>query len=269
MAVLEVKKIEISNAFFELWTLNRPDKLNAINFEVIEALESEGIRARKQVESDAMSCRGIILCGAGDRAFAAGADIGALQKMSPAEAQAFGRKAQVAFGRLEEIPVPTIAAIHGFALGGGLEVAMCCDVLMATEKAQFGQPEGLLGLIPGFGAMARFTSRVGLNKGLELLCSGERIKASDALRLGLISEIVPESENLLERAKARIAQLSLTSSPPAIRAMKQIVLRARRRDFDQLLNEENEAFGKIFDTADAKEGIAAFLEKRSAKFVGR
>jgi enoyl-CoA hydratase len=268
MSVVLVERFQESGLTFEKWTINRPDKLNAISQEVTATLKSEAERLKAEVTKNPASVRGLILTGSGEKAFVAGADIAALQKMSPSDSQKFGRDTQLAFGALEEIPVPTVAAINGFALGGGLELAMCCDVLVAQPNARLGQPECFLGLLPGFGGMARFTWRMGVGRAFEYLCSGAQISANDALRFGLIDYLVPDGQTAVQLGTKILVQMTEKSAPIAVQKMKQVLLKERQKRFGSLLKDENDAFGEIFKTQDAKEGIAAFLEKRKAQFKG-
>jgi enoyl-CoA hydratase len=256
-----------ANHFIEIWTLNRPDKLNAINSELITALMQEGTRLKQELNQDLRSCRVLILQGAGSKAFAAGADIVEMKNFGQKEAEVFSRNGQTAFGMLEELPCPTIASIDGFALGGGLELAMCCDILIASEKSQFGQPEAYLGLIPGFGATARFVERLGTAKALELLYSGARIKAQEAMQLGLLQHVVAESP--LSKASELAYEISEKSGPQSVASIKKIVRQKTNSRWRSTLDLEAQTFGEIFESHDKKEGIAAFLEKRKACFTGK
>jgi len=270
--VLLVDKLNVQTvsglASVEKWTVNRPDKLNAINAEVIARLETEGKRLKAQLAKDLTSCRGVVLCGAGDKAFVAGADIAALDKMTPEQAKDFSKKGQLAFAHLEEMPIPTLAALQGFTLGGGLELAMCCDVLVATSTAEFGQPEAYLGILPGFGAMARFVDRLGAAKAFELLCSGMRIKATEALQLKLIQRVSPEGVTITDFAISVLTEMIAKSGPLAVAEMKKIISHEKKKRYEETLQLENEAFKSIFPSHDRIEGVKAFLEKRKAQFKG-
>jgi enoyl-CoA hydratase len=265
--VLLVEKKEEASLPYELWTINRPDKLNAINSTVIDRLQEEGTRLKNQLNLDLLSCRFLILQGAGEKAFVAGADISEMNDFKREQAKNFSLKGQAAFGSLEKIPIPTIAAIRGFALGGGLELAMCCDVLVADAASQFGQPEAFLGLIPGFGATARFLDRVGIAKGLELLFSGRRISSEEALKLGLVQQLSGD-KTPLARALELGVEMSTKTGPLAARFLKEIALQLRMERFEKTLALEARYFGEVFESADKKEGVSAFLEKRKALFSG-
>lgn len=267
-SVLLVEKKQLKTGTIEIWTVNRPDKLNAINHAVIAALAEQGARLWQELKKDLLSVRAVILTGAGEKAFVAGADIAEMSGFGRSKAQGFSTAGQKAFGMLEKLPVPTIAAIGGFALGGGLELAMCCDILVATEKSQFGQPEGQLGLIPGFGATARFLDRVGIAKGLELLFSAKRISAAEAKQLGLIQEVVL-AKPLMERALELAEECISKTAPLSNRFVKEIAFELRQARFQKILDLEATYFGEIFESADKKEGVAAFLEKRPAHFSGK
>jgi enoyl-CoA hydratase/carnithine racemase len=242
-------------------TLNRPRQLNALNEELLKQLEAhlDALAARPEV-------RVVLLRGEG-KAFAAGADIAAMQSLSPAAAEAFARLGQRVFGKLEQLPQPTIALVHGYALGGGMELAMACDVRIAASGTKFGQPEVTLGIIPGFGGSQRLPRIVGQGRAMWWLLSGEWLDAEEALRIGLVTEVV-ESDELLaagERAAARLASLA----PQALSWVKRAVYDGAEVPLEQGLALEAALFGLCFGTADQKEGMTAFLEKRKAEFQGR
>lgn len=266
--VLLVERREIASGRVEIWTLNRPAALNALNADLLKAVDDAGTKLLAELQKNPTAVRALILTGAGGKAFAAGADIVGMQSFDSAQAEAFGRLGQRAFTRIEELPIPTIAAIHGFALGGGLEIAMGCDVLLATPTSEFGQPESYLGLLPGFGATARFAERLGLHKALELLYSGRRIKADEAMSLGLIQRMAPADKPVLDTALALAEELTIKSGPLALAAIKAVARKLRTPETAQIQEAEAKAFGKIFATKDAQEGIKAFVEKRKAKFTG-
>ncbi|MBS1984219.1 MAG: enoyl-CoA hydratase/isomerase family protein [Bdellovibrionales bacterium] len=272
--VLKIEKVTIESGEVEVWTLNRPDVLNALNSDLLKAIDEAGKDLQKRLASNPLAVRALVLKGAGTKAFVAGADIAEMKNFGSAEAQKFSRLGQHAFGRLELLPIPTIAAINGFALGGGLELAMGCDVLVATSHSEFGQPEAYLGLLPGFGATARFVDRLGMNKALELLYSGRRIKAPEAMALGLIQKVVDEGTTTGEEAALKMGlemarDLTLKSGPLALAAIKRVCRTRRTPEFEAVCEAEAKAFGEIFETADKKEGVAAFLEKRKPAFQGR
>ncbi len=264
--ILRVETRDCASHHVEVWTLNRPLFLNALNMAVLKRVRSEADRLKDELRSS-YSKRGLILIGSGEKAFVAGADIAEMKDLDSAAAEKFSREGQEAFAALGEIPVPVIAAVRGFALGGGLELAMGCDLIVATAKSEFGQPEAHLGLIPGFGATARFTAKLGLSKSLELLYSGARIKAEEALRLGLIQRVT-ENEEILPFALEVMGEFIKKSSPGALAEIKRLCRLGQKKIIETVCEEEAKAFGRIFATADKKEGVAAFLEKRKAKFSG-
>ncbi len=235
-------------------TVNRPEKLNALDAATIRALHE----ALDRVAIDP-AVRAVVLTGAGDKAFVAGADIAAMRGMSGAEAQTFAEAGQRCLDLLERMPKATIAAVNGFALGGGCEIALACDVVVASENARFGQPEVNLGVIPGFGGTQRLERRVGWGKANELLFTGDAVKADEALRIGLCEAVAPLAE---VRGLARtMAEKVAAKGPLAIAAIK----RVRGKG----LAAEAQAFAALFESADQREGMGAFLEKRPAKFEGK
>lgn len=239
-------------------TLNRPDTLNALDREILLALEA----SVGEVAQDP-GVRALIVTGEG-RAFAAGADIEAMSHMSPGEAHAFSQLGHRAFASLEQLAVPTIAAVNGFALGGGCELAMSCDWIYASSKARFGQPEVKLGLIPGFGGTSRLVRRVGVAWAKELVCSGANIKADEALRIGLANRVF-EPEELMAKA-LETAQAISQAGPEAVQFAKQVIQQGQDADVRTAHALEQSAFGLVFSSDEHNEGIAAFLEKRDAKF---
>lgn len=243
-------------------TINRPKALNALNRATL--LE---INAAADVLATRDDIRGVILKGGGDRAFVAGADIAEMRDLTPAEAAEFSRIGSVAFRKLELLPQVVIAAVHGFALGGGCELAMACDLIYASDKAKFGQPEVNLALVPGFGGTQRLLRRVPYGKAMELLVTGAVINANEALSLGLVQRVVAPEE-LLETARATLLTVA-SRGPLAVAATKRLTQRAADRALDAGLAEESREFGAIFGTADAREGMDAFVSKREAAFTGR
>lgn len=239
-------------------TLNRPEALNAINLTMVNE-----IGAVLDAWSD-LGLRALILTGAG-RAFAAGADISQMQSFNAVDAQHFAQVGQAIFRKLERFSAPTIAAVNGFALGGGCELAMCCDFILAGEKARFGQPEVVLGVIPGFGGTQRLVTRVGRQRAMELMMTGRHVKAQEAVSLGLALELV--EGDLLERAQ-QLAQSIAQNAPLAVSFVKQVVDQSIHLDLDTGLATEASYFGLCFATEDQKEGMMAFLEKRKADFKG-
>jgi enoyl-CoA hydratase len=242
-------------------TVNRPDKLNALNDATIAEL---GVAIDVAVEDAAVGA--VILTGAG-RAFVAGADISELASQSPLEAQRRARDGQAVFRRFETSPKPVIAAVNGFSLGGGCELAMACHVRIASEKAKFGQPEAKLGIVPGFGGSQRLPRLVGRGAALKLLLTGDMIDATEAHRLGLANEVVP-AEQLMDRARA-LATTMLANGPLALEGCIDAVNRGLDTTLEEGCRIESDLFGVLSATADMREGMQAFLEKRPATFTGR
>ena len=237
-------------------TLNRPDKLNALN----ETLLAE-LRGAVMTMSSGRDVRAAILTGAG-KAFAAGADIGAMGEMAPARAKSFADGGHALGEALESAPFPVIAAVNGFALGGGCELAMACDFIYASDNAKFGQPEVNLGVIPGFGGTQRLSRRVGIGRARELCYTGEIIGAEEALRIGLVNAVMPLAE-LIPRAM-KIA----SKGPIAIAQCKRVIAQGADLPLETACELEAQAFALLFGTGDQREGMKAFLEKRPAKFTG-
>ena len=242
-------------------TVNRPDKLNALSDATIREL-GEAIDAARA--DDAVG--GIILTGAG-RAFVAGADIAELSRHDGAGARALALAGQSVFRRFETSPKPTIAAVNGFALGGGCELAMACHVRIAADAAKFGQPEVKLGLVPGYGGTQRLPRLVGRGRALQLLLTGELIDAAEAHRIGLVNAVVPGVE-LLDAARRMLGQM-LANAPLALAGCIEAVDEGLDRELDDALALEAEHFGRLAETADMREGTAAFLAKRAPSFQGR
>ncbi len=241
-----------------LLTLNRPDTLNALDQAILLAFEA----AVGEVAADA-SVRALIVTGEG-RAFAAGADIEAMSQLSPGEAEAFSRLGHRAFATLEQLAVPTIAAVNGFALGGGCELAMSCDWIYASTKARFGQPEVKLGLIPGFGGTSRLVRRVGVGWAKELVCSGVNLKADEAQRIGLVNRVF-EPEDLLAKS-LEAAQTVAANGPEAVQLAKRVIQQGQDADVRTAHALEQSAFGLVFASGEHREGMGAFLEKRDPEF---
>jgi enoyl-CoA hydratase len=241
-------------------TVNRPDKLNALNAATIGELGDaiDDVQRRSDVA-------GVILTGSG-RAFVAGADIGELAGVSALEGQRLARRGQQIFRRFETSPKPTVAAVNGFALGGGCELAMACQVRIAAEAAKFGQPEVKLGLIPGYGGTQRLPRLVGRGRALQLLLTGELIDAQEAFRIGLVNRVVP-AEQLIPAAAAMIQQM-LMNAPLSLAACIDVVDRGVEMALDDALALEAAQFGVLAATSDTTEGTRAFLEKRPPRFTG-
>jgi enoyl-CoA hydratase len=245
-------------------TLNRPDKLNALDAALL-SLVGEAVTALAE-RPVATRPRVAVLTGAGDKAFAAGADIAELAGLSPEQARVLSLNGQRVGRVIEEAPFPVIAAVNGFALGGGCELALACDFIYASERARFGQPEVGLGLVPGFGGTQRLARRVGVGRARELVYTGAVIGAEQAKAIGLVNEVVPHAE-LLTRVK-ELGRTIAGKAPLAIAACKRLVLRGADIDLTAACELETETFGALFATHDAREGTAAFMAKRAPAFRG-
>ncbi len=243
-------------------TINRQKALNALNPTVIDDLT----HAFATIGEDG-EVRAVILTGAGDRAFVAGADISVMATMGPKEALALAEKGHGLCDRIARLPQPVIAAVNGFALGGGTELALACDVIYASTKAQFGQPEVKIGVLPGFGGTQRLFRRVGPGRAAEMIYAGESINAEEALRIGLVNLVVAPEE-LLSRART-LAEKIAQRAPQAVAMSKRALNEGMEMGLAQGNALERRLFADLFSTADQKEGMAAFLEKRTANFTGR
>ena len=243
-------------------TINRPDKLNALNDRVMLELGDAAERIATEPE-----IKGAIVTGAGPKAFVAGADIGDLAKQGPFDGKARAQKGQAVLRRLETCGKPVIAAINGFALGGGCELAMACHIRIASENAKFGQPEVKLGIAPGYGGTQRLPRLVGKGVALQLILTGEMIDAAEAYRIGLVNRVVPAASVLAESEKMMRGILAM--GPLAVQLSMEAVDQGLEMSLDEGLLLEANHFGLLAATQDMKEGLTAFLEKRSAKFQGR
>jgi enoyl-CoA hydratase len=243
-------------------TLNRADKLNALNEELLTELG----RALRELSRDA-TVRCAILTGAGDKAFAAGADIASMREMTAVHAKLFADLGHRVGHALESTHFPVIAAVNGFALGGGCELALACDFIYASERAKLGQPEVNLGVLPGFGGTQLLSRRVGTARARELCMTGDMIGAEEALRIGLVNAVVPHEE-LLPRVRA-VAEKIASKGPLAVAGIKRVVVRGADVPLPTANELESTAFAALFGTYDQREGMAAFLEKRTPKFEGR
>jgi enoyl-CoA hydratase len=241
-------------------TVERQDALNALDLATLTQLRDE-LRATAGDDD----IRVLVLTGAGERAFVAGADIKYMSGLGVDEAKAWGALGHEAARLLETMPKPTIAAVNGFALGGGCELALACDIRYASARAKRGQPEVNLGIIPGWGGTQRLARVCGLGIAKELVFTGRTVDADEALRIGLVSAV---HDPVLDKAR-EIAQLLAAKSPVSLRVMKQLVNRTLAGDHAANLAAEADAFGELFASADAKEGLAAFMEKREPRFEGR
>ncbi len=243
-----------------LVTLDRPDALNALNRALLEAFDA----AIGAIHADP-DIKALVVTGAG-RAFVAGADIAEMQTMTPLEAEAFSASAHRIFSRLEDLPIPTVAAVNGFALGGGCELALACDWIYASSKARIGQPETKLGLIPGFGGTSRLVRRVGLAWAKELVLVAEPISADEAARIGLVNRVFPPDE--LMAATLAVGDAISTRGSIAVRVAKQVMQDGQDADVRTAHALEQRAFGLIFSSDDRVEGTSAFVEKRDPDFQG-
>jgi enoyl-CoA hydratase len=243
-------------------TVNRPDKLNALNDETIAELGEafELVERRDDIG-------GVILTGAGAKAFVAGADIAELGQQGPLDGRARSRRGQAVFTGIEQSGKPVIAAINGFALGGGCELAMACHIRIASDNAKLGLPEVKLGIGPGYGGTQRLPRLVGKGRALELILTGEMIDAAEALRIGLVNKVVPQSE-LLGEAERMLRQI-LSRGPVAVALCIAAVNRGLDGSLEEGMALEADHFGLLSATDDMREGMAAFLEKRAAQFTGR
>jgi enoyl-CoA hydratase len=243
-------------------TINRPAALNALNARVLEDLAAAFAELQQR---DDVAC--IILTGSGSKSFVAGADIAAMQPLEAVSAAKFAREGHAVLNVIENFPKPVIAAVNGFALGGGCELAMACDIRIAAENARFGQPEVNLGVIPGFGGTLRLARLVGKGRAKELIFTGDMIDAGEAYRIGLANKVVAADELL---AEARGMAIKIASKGPiAVRFAKEAVDNGLEMDLDRACRFESDLFGLCFATADQKEGMQAFLEKRTATFTGQ
>ena len=236
-------------------TINRPKALNALNSDVLTDLNE----LVDVVTADA-EIRALVITGSGEKAFVAGADIGEMSTLTPAEGEAFGKHGNDVFRRIETLPIPTIAAINGFALGGGCELSMSCDIRICSEAAVFGQPEVGLGITPGFGGTQRLARLVSPGMAKQLIYTAKNIKADEAYRIGLVNAVYPAEE--LMAAAEKMANTIAGNAPIAVRACKKAINDGLQVDMDQAIVIEEKLFGSCFKTADQIEGMSAFLEKR-------
>lgn len=238
-------------------TINRPEALNALNSAVLDDLNAvlDGI--------DANSVRAVVLTGAGEKSFVAGADIGEMSKLTKAEGEAFGKKGNDIFRRIETFPIPFICAVNGFALGGGCELSMSCDIRICSDNAMFGQPEVGLGITPGFGGTQRLARTISTGMAKQLIYTARNVKADEAYRIGLVNAVYPQAE--LMGAALKMASQIAANAPIAVRACKKAINDGLSLDMDKAIVVEEKLFGSCFETADQAEGMGAFLEKRKEK----
>lgn len=254
--------LEVENGI-ALLTINRPKALNALNSETLAELNA----CLAELENNE-DVKVVILTGSGEKSFVAGADISEMVNATPAEGRKMGLLAREAFGRLENMPQVTIAAVNGFALGGGCEISMACDIRVASDNAKFGQPECGLGILPGFGGTQRLPRLVGKGRAKELIFTCDMISADEAFRMGLANHVVPQAE-LIDYCKAMAGRI-MKNGPLAVALAKQAINTGSDTDLDSGLKLEANLFGLSFSTADKMEGMTAFLEKRKEKhFIGK
>ncbi len=246
-------------------TLNRPDKLNSLTAELLGELDAVLASLTSATGAEAVACA--ILTGAGDRAFAAGADIASMLPMSTEQGRAFSELGHRVCSRMERAPFPVIGAVNGFALGGGCEIALACDFIYASDKAKLGQPEVNLGIIPGFGGTQRLARRVGIGRARELCYTGDIIAADEALRIGLVNVVVPHGE-LLGKARETAAKIA-GKGRIAIAQCKRVLYTGADVSLEVANALETQSFAMLFGTEDRAEGMKAFLEKRKAVFTGK
>ena len=238
-------------------TINRPKALNALNSKVLDELD-------KTLDSiDINKIRCLIVTGEGEKSFVAGADIGEMSSLTKEQGKAFGKKGNDVFRKLETFPIPVIAAINGFALGGGCEISMSCDIRICSDNAVFGQPEVGLGITPGFGGTQRLARIVGPGMAKQMIYTGRNIKADEAYRIGLVNAVYPQSE-LLNEAK-KMAETIAKQAPIAVRNAKKAINDGLQVDMDKAIEIEEELFGNCFETADQRAGMGNFLEKDKSK----
>ena len=235
-------------------TIDRPKALNALNSQVLLELDE----TIDMIDVNEIRC--VIVTGSGEKSFVAGADIGAMSTMTKVEGRRFGKFGNDIFRKLEMLPMPTIAAINGFALGGGNELAMSCDIRYCSDNAMFGQPEVGLGITPGFGGTQRLVRLVGTGMAKELIYSGKNIKADKALQIGLVNGVTTQEE--LMPTVMKLAQKIASNAPIAVRNSKRAITNGYLADMDHAIMVEEECFGDCFETEDQVEGMTAFLEKR-------
>ena len=238
-------------------TINRPKALNALNSQVLEELD-------KTLDAiDINKIRALIITGAGEKSFVAGADIGEMSSLTKKEGEAFGKKGNDVFRKIETFPIPVIAAINGFALGGGCEISMSCDIRICSDNAIFGQPEVGLGITPGFGGTQRLARIVGPGMAKQMIYTAKNIKADEAFRIGLVNAVYPQAE-LLNEAKKMAEQIA-RQAPIAVRNAKKAINDGLQVDMDKAIVIEEKLFGDCFETEDQKAGMGNFLEKDKSK----
>ncbi|MHC5216887.1 enoyl-CoA hydratase/isomerase family protein [Enterococcus sp. LJL128] len=245
-----------------LLTINRPNALNALNSQVIAEL-SEQV---KEIADSSLRC--LVITGAGSKAFVAGADIAEMKDLTAQQAQDFSEEGNQVMKQIEALPMPVIAAVNGYALGGGCELALSCDLRICSENAVFGLPEVGLGILPGYGGIQRLVRVAGLSQAMEMAFTARNIKAGEALSIGLVSQVIP-AEELMEKVM-KMAERIAANAPAGVRAVKKVAQASIGLSIEDTYLLESELFGKCFLTADQEEGMSAFLEKRKhAPYTGQ
>lgn len=262
LSKFETLKLSLENRIGIL-TISRPSTLNALNAQVISEL-SKAIDEIGKLKFSELGC--LIITGEGEKAFVAGADIKEINQLKPHEADAFAKAGQNTFRKIEKLQFPVIAAVNGFALGGGLELALACDFIYVSEKAKLGLPEVTLGLIPGFGGTVRLARIIGQAKAKEMIFSGNIFNAEQALKMGLVNKVC-ESSQLMNECLS-VAKVICSRGPIAVQAAKKSVQDCFDLNIDQAMSAEAENFSQLFSTEDKTEGTLAFIEKRTAVFKG-
>ncbi len=238
-------------------TINRPKALNALNSQVLDELDA----TLDAIDLNTVRC--VILTGAGEKSFVAGADIGEMSTLTKAEGEAFGKKGNDVFRKLEQLPIPVIAAVNGFALGGGCEISMSCDIRICSDNAMFGQPEVGLGITPGFGGTQRLARVVSVGMAKQLIYTARNIKADEALRIGLVNAVYPQAE-LMDAAK-KMAKTIAQNAPIAVRNCKKAINDGLQTNIDEAIVIEEKLFGDCFETEDQKAGMGNFLAPKDQK----
>lgn len=261
----EFKSIKLENDG-PVWTLtiSRPEALNALNSSVLSEM-GEALRTLSEMNFEHV--RALIITGAGEKAFVAGADIKEIADLSEETAAAFAQRGQSTFHELNLLKIPVIAAVNGFALGGGCELALACDFIIASENAKFGLPEVSLGLIPGFGGTVRMSRAIGQRRARQLTYTGDMIGAHEALTMGLVNQVVPQGE--LMKTVRGIVEKILTRAPMAVASSKKSINRAWDMEIEEGQRFEAAAFSELFQSDDVREGTKAFIEKRKPQFQGK
>lgn len=253
---MEFVKYDVEGAV-AIITISRPKALNALNSTVLDELS----QTVSSIDLDNVRC--VIITGDGEKSFVAGADISEMSNLSQSEGEAFGKKGNDVFRKIETLPIPVIAAVNGFALGGGCELSMSCDIRICSDNAVFGQPEVGLGITPGFGGTQRLARLVSPGMAKQLIFTARNIKADEALRIGLVNAVYPQAE-LMDQAKKMAAGIA-KNAPIAVRACKKAINEGLDAKMDDAIVIEEKLFGKCFETYDQKEGMAAFMEKRKVE----